>query len=1828
MATETLYVSGDGDVIQCGNDGFSFGSQYEYVQVEDGAITFTSSTTNKIDTFTLDDHAANYGVINSVTVYIKCRKSSSSSSNTIAPLLRLSGTNNVGSNLAITTTLALYSQAVSRPGGGSWSAADIDDLQVGYQMKAASGQQPEVDYLYIVVDYTPGNHPSPASLECERATNPTNASDSPIFSAVWQANGGTGTATHAYIQVSELNDFSTTKWDSGWINIADISHGVRCAVIEYTGTELSTDPPDANNYYYWRIKFKDGSNIESDYSSTATFKMTQRAWWNKAYAFRRKILLNPNHGQLPDDTTLKFNIETGNRIKIATNGCFNEAIQEAGYMIAEFADRAHIVYLSETGTDGKLGIYIQSYNKNTKAWGTPYKIDDAKTSFDTHYYPTLCIDNNGYIHVFYGCHGSSCYYKRSLQPNQSGAFAGDGGWTSPVTLGTALTYPQAFVVPSTNRIVLVMRSWNGDPEIPKENKVSMFYSTDGGSSWSSERSLIYYTDGNNFRVYCYGVRFDPKRERLHLGFSFIVASPLNMTKGVWYAYSDFDPGNADGFSAWKKIDGSSCGITGTSPITYASAGAVRLNDTGDINIFFCRNVAITKTGDPLVFWATAPWYIDAWGQDAAFGMSRWNGSEWIHSNITEDYDIMMRSDRCGLPTLCDSDGVIHTYTALDSVVDKHLKPTGSGFYSDITVSGAATTYEAVDDGISFYDADDTFVGKTTATGIVSFISNASLPSDATVIAVGIDIVLRGMTGGEAFVPFLRANNTDYNGTTINMGTGEGSITDYVVKRNWWTTNPATGGSWSKLTAESVEFGIKQTVASKNWRVTRINKLVKIRYSTNDENFAAEIVELTSSDLGTTWTQKRLSDNSCIGVPILSIKHSYTNRRIELVWVSGNDIFYLEPKSYGKIRRDAKDVRVIWQGNGATTELHRVIDYANLTNTQVEFRVPEALSSGCIAGTKDIYVYYGNPTATGSVASSPSTVYPLLYENFETFADLANISGTRGWATISGTARAYSSPPNHNNKVFAGSVSMNCLDNCVVERSFSTTLTGVAIEFSVWPESASKVYMQIFNASGTTFSAGINVSSGHATYNDGTWHGTSVACVSQNMSRLKVAITTSGSSFWANNQLVCSNISGITSASKFRLVTEGAQAYYDFIRTYRWSSPLPVIELQPEEASGFTLDMALLGAGIDQFSLDMKLQDYYTQYSVGIRPEMKSIIQRDPKLPIEYMQISRCDTKSPIDFSARFDRTIKEAVEYLFGVETNSKVTEEYQLATNATYKAEVEYNLLTAYLCKLCLDNLTQGSLDAVFVVDNLASIENKIKSCYSYITSIESDAKISFDNLAIKELFCKIVLDYSKMLEMDSCPIPSWLLEIANHLKINIENLNYIITSDVKYNDEYGLMSSSYFKVPTNYLSIIQHNSRLPIEWVGEVEIARNSKIPICYNGTIEVDNKYQEEINYGTATENKICFNYNGNITVDNNIVIDNFVGVLSDVEFAVDNLISAQRDIKILSESCLITNNDFKLGRDNLVLTEADHQIMLDNLGTAVITIDSKIPLDFRAIVNSDNSIKIETNAGINLYNKIIYDSLLNREIFSKLPIEAINSIYSDIKINDSILSNISYDNKFPDEFLSSLETDYIVPLEWGEQGLVIIGGAKIPISWLSSLYLDNKANLENTAELVSIVGSSKILIDYGQSSEFYSKFYPEFQFAIISLSKVVEDWCNLIDADAKISISPVSSVERYVTLEVEFGSGVSCRFRATFDQIQNVIKDSNIPYNVIGGALLPIFFKNIAFFIPKLSGFYIELPKIQQFLLDSIRPTVDIDTPKTNETISSPEAKRITISGQSI
>jgi hypothetical protein len=154
----TLYADGDGSISiphftgagghwQCVSDaGKSDDAAYVYAGSGDGEGWFT-------DYYSVQDHGSASGTINNVTVYNRCIRGSGSKDAYARTCLRLGGNSVTGASYTLSSRWTDYSDALSRPGGSSWSWDDVDKLNCGVSLSSGSTREARCTLVWVVVDF-------------------------------------------------------------------------------------------------------------------------------------------------------------------------------------------------------------------------------------------------------------------------------------------------------------------------------------------------------------------------------------------------------------------------------------------------------------------------------------------------------------------------------------------------------------------------------------------------------------------------------------------------------------------------------------------------------------------------------------------------------------------------------------------------------------------------------------------------------------------------------------------------------------------------------------------------------------------------------------------------------------------------------------------------------------------------------------------------------------------------------------------------------------------------------------------------------------------------------------------------------------------------------------------------------------------------------------------------------------------------------------------------------------------------------------------------------------------------------------------------------------------------------------------------------------------------------------------------------------------------------------------------------------------------------------------------------------------------------------------
>ena len=203
------------------------------------------------------------------------------------------------------------------------------------------------------------------------------------------------------------------------------------------------------------------------------FKIAQDNWLS-GWTYRKGHNLTGSTGA-GNNYTMKFIVNYGGGVKWFEDNGMTSPLYPAN----KPRDMRHndVTYIVWQGAD--LDPYIKAYNHTSATWSNTYEVGDSPLTADDHGGPCMTIDNQSYIHVFYGVHTSEIKHAKSTNPEDISA------WTakSDITYGNNLqSYPTA-MTDDDGIIWLFFRKQH----TPSTNDHPQVYTTsnDRGESWDA-----------------------------------------------------------------------------------------------------------------------------------------------------------------------------------------------------------------------------------------------------------------------------------------------------------------------------------------------------------------------------------------------------------------------------------------------------------------------------------------------------------------------------------------------------------------------------------------------------------------------------------------------------------------------------------------------------------------------------------------------------------------------------------------------------------------------------------------------------------------------------------------------------------------------------------------------------------------------------------------------------------------------------------------------------------------------------------------------------------------------------------------------------------------------------------------------------------------------------------------------------------------------------------------------------------------------------------------------------------------------------------------------
>lgn len=528
-----------------------------------------------------------------------------------------------------------------------------------------------------------------------------------------------------YIYAAVCAVSSTTgPWD--YTHYSDHSAYFQIPLLEENYTHLMMKKYDYNfSTVHAGVDASTSDNFDSDYSTAVNIKATTgdpSFWWSTeddgdasspgmAYAYREMVNFGTSHDAYPAGTVVDMEMETGYLKKI--EGLKPGRTAFMYHNIVYYGNRTHIVYMDE-----QWNIRGMSYNHITESWYDTATFICTTPGQDAHFTPAITVGNDGYLHMFYGCHNDSIRYRKSSASNDltnwSTVEVGLGG-------GNQATYPRPHCHPFTGDIYVFYRYYSGgnsyfcfnrkyDSASPVFNEgwSTIFYAVkwmkaDSAPSASADNKAIYpvgtkIDDDGNIHLawtWTYGYLDNWPTHDLGIGYAFSTNQGYNwedLKKGVrWKAYyTGGDPIEIPSAYYYNTVDfvirGSADPLNGTRQ-WGANHDCMAVHPTEESTAGLKRAFFVfgsQDTSDPLL--------------DLRACVAKWDmdNSEWVVSTVTigGSETSFFDGGSYGGGIVCDNEGTLYYHIG---VAPAATRPWGNGpiVYRLISTDNASSWNEQI-----------------------------------------------------------------------------------------------------------------------------------------------------------------------------------------------------------------------------------------------------------------------------------------------------------------------------------------------------------------------------------------------------------------------------------------------------------------------------------------------------------------------------------------------------------------------------------------------------------------------------------------------------------------------------------------------------------------------------------------------------------------------------------------------------------------------------------------------------------------------------------------------------------------------------------------------------------------------------------------------------------------------------------------------------------------------------------------------------------------------------------------------------------------------------
>jgi len=229
----------------------------EEVADDDSTYVETSGGATEIDTYNIPDHSEGYGTISSVTVYVRCRASTTADLHAAETVIRTHNADYFGTYTLLPTSYTDYSTTynVNPNTTNAWTWDEIDALEIGVRQYDNDEGEVRCTQVYAEVDYAApalsGNVPTGNLFDITPDDNFTGD----LAVKVYLTNTGALAKAYQYLNMNlylagsvEAPDYQVLTLENGWVtfNLKDYAPGTY--TLSVTGGDYSLVSRDTSEW--------------------------------------------------------------------------------------------------------------------------------------------------------------------------------------------------------------------------------------------------------------------------------------------------------------------------------------------------------------------------------------------------------------------------------------------------------------------------------------------------------------------------------------------------------------------------------------------------------------------------------------------------------------------------------------------------------------------------------------------------------------------------------------------------------------------------------------------------------------------------------------------------------------------------------------------------------------------------------------------------------------------------------------------------------------------------------------------------------------------------------------------------------------------------------------------------------------------------------------------------------------------------------------------------------------------------------------------------------------------------------------------------------------------------------------------------------------------------------------------------------------------------------------------------------------------------------------------------------------------------------------------